>query len=172
MIVCRQHPDAASQAALVPTMTEKSVNEGHFERFVELSVELTGFTEAELAVTGMARAYFHDLALVVGEPLVITFLSGTTSLKGLLGHLVFGPIALNVIRMWYLGEWKRLSDDWRQHLKECSEREQAGYDIFKRDVDRVISAEAYREGLVWSAIGTHPVGAKQPGFATWGAPPR
>jgi hypothetical protein len=28
------------------------------------------------------------------------------------------------------------------------------------------------EGLVWDAIGSHPQGAKQPGYASWALPPR
>lgn len=153
-------------------MTDKSLNDSHFEKFVELSVELTGFTEAELASTGMARDYFDELALVIGEPLTIGFIGESSSLQNLMSHEVFGPIALNVIRMWYLGQWTQLSDDWRVKLKKRSQLERDGYDEFNRDESRVISAQAYREGLVWSAIGTHPAGAKQPGFATWGAPPR
>ena len=38
-------------------------------------------------------------------------------------------------------------------------------------VTRIISAEAYMEGLLWRAAGTHPQGAKQPGYGSWSFPP-
>ena len=40
----------------------------------------------------------------------------------------------------------------------------------KASCDHVVSAAAYREGLVWPAAGTHPMSAKQPGFGTWAKP--
>jgi hypothetical protein len=44
------------------------------------------------------------------------------------------------------------------------------FDEFGRNVNRVISADAYREGLAWVAVGTNPSAAKQPGFGTWAWP--
>jgi hypothetical protein len=48
-----------------------------------------------------------------------------------------------MVKMWYLGSW----------------------------LGQVVSADAYKEGLVWPAIGTHPPAAKQPGYASWSLPP-
>jgi hypothetical protein len=39
------------------------------------------------------------------------------------------------------------------------------------DTAGVPSAGAFREGLVWPAIGAHPTGAKAPGFGSWATPP-
>jgi hypothetical protein len=70
-------------------------------------------------------------------------------------------MARNIIKMWYTGNWAQLPQAWRNQ-----------HGAGARDVDHVISSQAYQEGLVWRAIGTHPQGAKQPGFGTWALPPR
>lgn len=59
-----------------------------------------------------------------------------------------GPLAKALIRLWYLGLWT--GADGRE---------------------RVASPRAYREALVWDAIGAHPMGAKQQGFGAWAMPP-
>jgi hypothetical protein len=35
----------------------------------------------------------------------------------------------------------------------------------------IINAEAYKQGLMWTAGHTHPPGAKQPGYGSWAKPP-
>jgi hypothetical protein len=59
------------------------------------------------------------------------------------------PADAAVIELWYLGVWRGLM----------------GTD------NRVVSPRAYREGLVWTAIGAHPMGAKQQGYGAWALPP-
>lgn len=54
-----------------------------------------------------------------------------------------------VIELWYLGIWRGTMGT----------------------EGVVVSPRAYREGLVWRAMGAHPMGAKQPGFGSWALPP-
>jgi hypothetical protein len=54
-----------------------------------------------------------------------------------------------VIELWYLGLWRGVM----------------GTD------NRIVSARAYREGLVWGLFGGHPMGAKQQGYGAWSLPP-
>ena len=48
-----------------------------------------------------------------------------------------------IITLWYLGSWN----------------------------GNYISASSYKEGLVWKVMGSHPPGAKQPGFKSWNTQP-
>lgn len=66
----------------------------------------------------------------------------------LAGEADAGPLAKALIRLWYLGLWTSADGP-----------------------ERVASPRAYREALVWDAIGAHPMGAKQQGFAAWAMPP-
>ena len=67
----------------------------------------------------------------------------------------YGPVARNVAMMWYLGTWTQLPRPWRNTFGATA-----------CDTDHVVSAAAYREGLVWPAAGMHPMSAKQPGFGS------
>jgi hypothetical protein len=71
-----------------------------------------------------------------------------------------GPVARNVVLMWYCGTWRALPDTWR-----------AVYGDSPLDVDHVVSAEAYQGGLQWVAAGAHPAGALQQGFGAWASAP-
>jgi hypothetical protein len=146
------------------------------DRFLALSAALTGFDEVELQGTGLAQAYLDALVDVIGEHAAGEFLAqaGAVLARGLdasardealtsaiMIHPRFGPLARNVVTMWYLGSWSRLPDGWYEDDGRGD-----------RDTDRMISAAAYVEGLVWRAAGTHPPGAKQPGFGSWALKPR
>lgn len=54
-----------------------------------------------------------------------------------------------VIELWYLGVWRGLMET----------------------DTRVVSPRAFREGLVWTVIDAHPMGAKQQGYGAWTLPP-
>ena len=146
------------------------------QRFVTLSAELTGFDAAELWGTGMAPAHFATLTSIVGADIVGSLLEGfaalETAAKGdsarleslietkLLPQPTLGPLARNLINLWYLGQWFQLPPDWRDvHGANANDR------------TAIVSAEAYTEGLVWPAIHSHPQGAKQPGYGSWSLPP-
>ena len=141
-----------------------------FHKFSQLSADLTGFSLAELQATGMMRVYFDELGLVLGHAIRQKYFDNDLRPDALLRDDVWGPLTRNLIRMWYLGQWKKLPKDWGSNCFSKDEFE--GFDEFGRNVDRIISPEAYREGLVWVAVGVNPMGAKEPGFASWVEPPK
>lgn len=141
--------------------------------FVALSGALTGYTAAELRGTGMGETYLAHVAAIVGESFAARMWQVGHDVVHRAGHDLeseielrmlddpdFGPVARNLIVLWYTGQWVQLPREWRQ-------RNGAN----PNDVDAILSADSYTEGLVWNAIGTHPQGAKAPGFATWVTPP-
>jgi hypothetical protein len=141
------------------------------DSFVALSAALTAFREAELWGTGQVERYLDELIATVGDAIVARLL--TTAEEALrapdptaaLRELVMddrdlGPVARNVIVLWYLGQWNALPNAWRNRNGASP-----------RDVARVISADAYASGLVWKAIGAHPMGANPPGYGSWANPP-
>lgn len=141
--------------------------------FLAVSAALTGFSAAELAGTAMGPIYWAHLVDILGERLAARWLSvGRDAVhragvdvageldRRLLTDADLGPPARGLILLWYTGQWTQLPGSWRQR-----------HGASPADVDAVLSADAYTEGLVWKAIGAHPQGAKAPGFATWVAPP-
>lgn len=138
--------------------------------FVALSAALTGFRGVELWGTAQVDAYLAELIATVGEDVVARLLAaGDAALKSsdpkqelaaLLADPETGPVAKNVIVLWYTGAWRPLPNEWRNT-----------YGASTLDVARVISPASYRSGLVWKAIGAHPKGANGMGFASWAAPP-
>ena len=146
-----------------------------FEEFLEFSVVVTGFSRVDLLGTGVAHEYYDAARAAAGEAILDRMLAQFASLKEQHSGLdaledavqaafwkdaVLGPVAQNIVQMWYLGQWNHLPDAWH----EANGANAA-------DVTRVVSAAAYMEGLVWRAAGTHPQGAKQPGHGTWSFPP-
>ena len=141
--------------------------------FVALSAALTGYTSAELHATGMAGTYLAHVTAIVGEAFAARLwevghdvvhragreLDTEIGLR-LLDDPDFGPVARNLIMLWYTGQWVQLPRDWRQR-----------HGANPNDVDAILSSDSYTEGLVWNAIDAHPQGAKAPGFATWVSAP-
>jgi hypothetical protein len=147
-------------------------------QFVAISAVLTGYDRAELQATGCTEDYWHQFREVTPEPILAEFLSPGPSLEAgmasereevervvrrdYLSSSKLGPLARALIQLWYLGQWIPLPQEWRR-----------AYGASRFDVSRIISTRAYKEGLVWDAIGAHPMGAKQQGFGAWATePPR
>jgi len=159
----QNHPYGVALAAYYDKSTD---GPGELEKFVAVSVALTGFSEAELESTGLVRTYFEEVALTVGRSIRRGFLEevaddpteALTSPRWL-------ALGQNLIRMWYVGQWKAMPGDWAK--ERFGEEVVKGYNEFGRDSDRIVSPTGYQEGLVWRAIGVNPPGAKQPGFASW-----
>lgn len=141
--------------------------------FVAISAVFTGYSQAELHGTGCAGEYWHQFRQVIPPAILAEFLSGAVALAAqdpaaaereirtrYLASEKLGPLARSLIQLWYLGQWVPLPPGW-----------QRSFGASKFDVARIISALAYKEGLVWDAIGAHPMGAKQQGFGAWAAPP-
>lgn len=146
-----------------------------FELFLQLSEQLTAFTSFQLVGTGEARSYYNTTLSIIGEDLLRELLLAFHSIQEetndevgfdralrhqILSDLKLGPIARNMIKMWFVGTWYQLPDTWREK-----------YGVSAEDKTFVVSANAYREGLLWPTIGAHPMGAKAPGYGTWSAPP-
>jgi hypothetical protein len=128
------------------------------ERFVALSAELTGFRDVDIWGTGLARRHLDLLLAVAGDDQVAKLLAARADHA--LADPDLGPLARNLIVLWYLGQWDQMPRRWRDRHGASPE-----------DTAGVASAAAFREGLVWPAIGAHPTGAKAPGFGSWATPP-
>jgi hypothetical protein len=137
------------------------------DRFTELSSFLTGYGRVELLGTGLAGLYLKTLDTVLPAEVVDELLDAFAALPAgraggetILDDPKLGPVARNVILLWYCGTWAALSDAWR-----------AAYGSSPFDTTRVISAEAYQGALQWAAAGAHPAGARQQGYGAWSLPP-
>lgn len=139
------------------------------EAFLSLSIYLTGFDRIELMGTGMLEEYYQFLLGNIDQVNPLRLWTITKKLDGLVASKddgavsaeiqrslmddpELGPIAKNIIRLWYTGSWRKVAADPFSSV--------------------VASAQAYQEGLVWNVMQTHPPGAKQPGFGTWSELPR
>jgi hypothetical protein len=147
------------------------------DAFLRLSAALTGFDRMELLGTGMVPRYYDELTRIIGAREVGTLLAAAGRVESdhpasgedfdrafrerILNDNRFGPVARRIVTMWYIGSWAQLPRAWRN-----------AYGATSLDVDHVVSAAAYREGLAWVAAGAHPMGAKQQGFGAWARPSR
>ncbi|MEO1004655.1 MAG: hypothetical protein AAFW67_02140 [Cyanobacteria bacterium J06638_38] len=147
--------------------------------FLKLSVALTGFSEFHLQGTGQTELYLATVEQNIGSELLLellkTFQDLTLKAKSadddailtaglrseILGSEKLGVIARNIIKLWYVATWYPLPKSW-QATFGSGDTEQKPY---------IVAPQAYPEGLVWSAIGVNPPGAKAPGFGTWSEPP-
>jgi hypothetical protein len=139
--------------------------EGRCELFLGVSARLTGFGRVALLGTGMTAEYLRamDAVLPAGaldELLNDERLQSDARVPELLDDAKLGPVARNLIVLWYCGTWTALPDDWR-----------AAYGASPLDTDHVESAAAYQAGLQWVVAGAHPAGARQQGFGAWAVPP-
>lgn len=142
-----------------------------FDRFLELSELLTGFGQVDLLGTGVAVEYLSTLEAVLPEGLLDDLLAAYEALPAgaerdaavastILSDPKLGPVARNVILLWYCGAWTALPDAWR-----------AAYGSSPLDTNRVVSADAYLAGLQWVVARAHPAGAQQQGYGAWALPP-
>jgi hypothetical protein len=144
------------------------------QRFLDFSAEVTAFSTLDLYGTGQAEPYLSAVVQVVGEQALAELLDAyervpqadPQSRQTLLYQDVFsseklGPIARNIIKLWYAGVWYKLPQEWTE-----------SFGAREADVTFVVSPAAYAEGLLWRTIGANPPGAKAPGYGSWAAPPR
>ena len=144
--------------------------------FLTLSAELTGFTDFDLLGTGQAESYLATVTEVVGAEILTGLLSayrndvtetGDERLRAeqldraVLSDGRFGPVARNILKLWYAGIWFELPDDWV-----------AMYTPGHPNLKFTPSAQAYAESLLWVTIGANPPGARAPGYGSWAEPPR
>ncbi len=152
------------------------MSDARLDDFVALSEAITGFSAVRLRGTGQAEEYRATVADVAGPDVLDALLDTWTRVReesqrggdlhehlsrDVFGDPRLGPIARNVIKMWYVGTWYQLPKEW---LDAYGVRGRA--DMF------TVSPTAYTEGLLWPAMGANPPGAKAPGYASWTGPPR
>ena len=133
------------------------------ESFVALSAALTGFTEVRLWGSGVAGEHLAVLTEVVPADVVADLLDGTDGpdATAMLGDARLGPVARNLIVLWYSGVWMQLPATWRD-----------AYGASSRDTTHTTSGAAYRAGLQWVVAGAHPPGASHQGFGAWSLEPK
>lgn len=145
--------------------------------FVDLSTALTGFRAFDLHATGNAGDFCATVARVVGDDVLDDLLAAfgrareaggddRGALERALRREVMsdprlGPVARNVIKLWYVGIWYELEPGWVD-----------AHGASEENVTFGVSAASYTEGLLWPAVGANPPGAKGPGYASWTGPPR
>jgi hypothetical protein len=144
---------------------------GRAEAFLALSQLLTGFGRVQLAGTGQTDSYLCVLDAVLPAGMLDELLCAAGRLPegagreaavepAILDDPKLGPVARNVVLLWYRGTWTALPAQWR-----------AAYGTSPLDTDHVVSAAAYQAGLQWVAAGAHPAGALQQGYGAWAAAP-
>jgi hypothetical protein len=144
--------------------------------FLSLSATLTGFSRFRLLGTGQAEPYLQTTRTAVGDQVLTELLTVFTGVRHCAGEdetaldrelriqvlsdALLGPVARNVIKMWFVGTWYELPQEWRDR-----------YATRTPVPTHVVSPASYTEGLLWPAIGANPPGAKGQGFGSWVGPP-
>jgi hypothetical protein len=147
-----------------------------FEDFLQLSAVLTDFKEFHLLGTGQAELYYSTMSGIAGKSVATelfqVFRRVESEAKGdpaqletglraaILSDEKLGPVARNLIKLWYIGTWYQLPGAWHER-----------FGLAGHDKTFIPSPSSYVEGLLWTAIGAHPPGAKAPGYGTWTGPP-
>ncbi len=147
------------------------------DRFVAFSAAATAWSGFELRGTGMTEDYLATVEELAGKDLLDDLLAtyewavqeagdDSDARTRLLRRTLYsdprlGPVARNIIKMWYVGIWYELPKAWTD-----------AYGARDGNVTFTVNATAYIEGLLWPTIGANPPGAKAPGFASWIGPPR
>jgi hypothetical protein len=147
------------------------------DNFLALSSALTGFSVFRLKGTGQAEPYLSTATEIVGDAVVRALLSAFRCIadkagddegaleRGIRRHILsdgkLGPVARNLIKLWYVGTWYVLPVEWRESFANGG-----------RDRTFVVSPDAYTEGLLWPAVGANPSGAKPLGYGMWAMAPR
>lgn len=143
------------------------------DAFLAISVPLTGYTRVALLATGMAQLYLDAVQRVIGAAMTEEYLTLTASIlkdsggkepaldrairQQLLASLKYGPVTRNIIQLWYWGSWLQLPPAWMAKYGEG----------IKGNETHFVTPEAYQQGLIWKAMGSHPQGSAQPGFGSW-----
>jgi len=73
-------------------------------------------------------------------------------------------LARSIVLLWYLGSWYEPGD-----LKNAAASPESVHAPIKQ---KVLSAKAYTQGLVWQIVGAHPMGYSNLQFGYWSRDPR
>lgn len=128
----------------------------NMDTFIKISVHLTGFSDIELLGTGMASVYYNILMDNNKVGVFNDFLEKSRQImeshdniksvikSDLMPVFFFNGIAQNLITLWYTGSLTN---------------------------GKIVSSQAYIQGLIWKTASAHPPGAKQPGYGSWSKNP-
>jgi len=141
--------------------------------FLTLSAELCGFSEFTLRGTGYADGYVATVVDMIGADVLDDLLTAYRRLPEndpgardgalraqLLNDDKLGPIARNIIKLWYTSIWYELPVAW--HEKYQTQREDRRFIPF---------TYGYPESLLGPAVGAHAQGARAPGYGSWAQRP-
>lgn len=145
----------------------------NIERFIQMSEELCGIPSFYLSGTGYAELYFQTAVNAAGDSRVDCLLDLYQSLPRccrrhrevelrakLLADEELGPVARNIIKLWYTATWLEMPQEWHSKFRPGTE-----------NCSFVASPYAYTESLLGPAVGAHPAGAKPTGYQSWTLPP-
>ncbi|WP_294534903.1 hypothetical protein [uncultured Rhodoblastus sp.] len=144
------------------------------ENFVAFSAQITAFNKVEIWGTGLADVYLDTIDGLVGAAVTDALLDAFAPIATLrsdaartdrlrlevFGSERLGPVARAIVKLWYIGVWYPLPSTWQEQFGPTARN-----DAF------VPTPAAFVEGLLWPAIGSHPPGAKAPGYGSWRLPP-
>jgi hypothetical protein len=141
------------------------------ELFLAMSEVLTGCSRVRLLGTGMTEQYLQTLQASMPAGVLDSLLNLYIQISlggdqeaalesGILNDPKAGPVARNLIVLWYTGSWPVLPDAWH-----------AAYGTSPSEKVGVVSAQAFQSGLQWAIIGAHAPGSSQQGFASWSVLP-
>jgi hypothetical protein len=143
----------------------------NIEGFKNLSVDLTGFSEFELFGTGNMQVFYDLLKARIGKDCLTNLLDAHSSMArndlkkntrhSIMADQCFGPIARNLVYLWFLGTWRTMPVSWTEKYGAGLENHQI-----------IPSSSAYTSGLLWPTISGNPPGAKPFGYAMWANPPK
>lgn len=142
--------------------------------FLALSSELCGFSEFTLQGTGYADGYLATVRGMVGDECMGELLRAYRELGAqtpetrdralratILSHEKLGPVARNIIKLWYSATWFELPPEWHREFQ--TQQDDRRFNPF---------TYAYPEGLLGPAVGAHMQGAKPTGYGSWAQAPR
>jgi len=132
--------------------TNRINTEDRLDLFILISSVLTGYEQTVLWGTGMAEQYLAKVDKELGVNMTDKLLAYGNDAANLLDDDTLRAEARAVMKLWYLAQW-------------CVGLPPPLYAVFS------VSPTAYTESLAWRAMGGHPQGARQQGFASWSNPP-
>jgi len=130
--------------------------------FVALSAALTGVNAAQLNPPidpiGIANQYLATLTANVSAATLSNLAQTFQSISNpnqaatvILADPVLGPVARSIMKVWLLGSWYNPATPTQ--------------------AVNVVSAQAYKESLVWKIMQSHPMGYSMFTFGYWAEPP-
>lgn len=147
------------------------------DNFVGLSAILTGFSAADLnpqfSPEPVAVEYLQTLQAKVDAALVAHLLATYQTIAAqfppaeqpaqvqsqILADAQMGPVARNVLRMWYLSIWYTDYNDPNNPVTGFSD-------------GTVVSSNAYIKGLAWDAAQAHAMGYSEMHYGYWADEPQ